>query len=189
MGKQRTRIGGPKEVLAADQRRERIEAVVKLYLKGKSVLDISKLRGVPRQAIYHDLRVARKIWRKRNDQAAESLIAEEVAKIDRMESELWEQWELSKQDATELTIERGADKKIAKRSKKTKGQTAEARYLELALKCVDKRCRLLKIGEYATEETGAMVGMLVEVVVENPEEVAAIMNYRDYETLTQPSVN
>ncbi|MCC7334431.1 MAG: helix-turn-helix domain-containing protein [Pirellulaceae bacterium] len=189
MGRQRKRIGDKATALLADQRRERIESVIKLYLKGKSVMEIAKAYGLDRQAIYRDLRVARKIWHKRNDRAADALIAEEVAKLDRIESELWDQWERSKEDQTQRYSERDGTGGVTKKGKRVKGQCGDPRYMQLAMQCVDKRCRLMKIGEYSTEETGVMTAKLIEVVVENPEQVAAMMNYADYETLTAPSKN
>ena len=82
----RRRVGSKEDTLAANQRRERMESVVKMYLTGKSVLDIAKAHNVDRGRIYQDLRVTRVIWRKRNDRSAEALISEEIAKIDRIEA-------------------------------------------------------------------------------------------------------
>lgn len=184
----RKRIGNKATTLAADQRKERIERVIKMYLTGKSALEIANATGVNRQAVYQDLRIARRIWRKRNDRAAESLVAEEVAKIDRIEAAAWDAWERSQQDAVEITEDATADGKKST-SKKTKGQAGGAQYLTVALACVDKRCKMLKIGEYSTDESSNDLAPLVEVVVENQEQIAAIMEFGEYSRITTPSAN
>ena len=83
--KRRKRRGDKEDTLAADQRADRLQRVAKMYLSGVSARDIALKEGVPRQAIYDDMRRLRKIWWNRNNRAADSLIAEQVAKIDRAE--------------------------------------------------------------------------------------------------------
>jgi hypothetical protein len=167
----------------SDARKERLESVVKMYLTGKSVLDISKKLGVSTDLIYKDMQLARKIWRKRNDRAAEALVAEEIAKIDRIEQAAWDGWEKSQKDAVETSEDVTADNKKST-SKKTKGQAGAAQFLTVALECVNKRCKMLKIGDYATEESTKLGGLMVEVVVDSQEEIAEIMDFGDYKKLT-----
>ena len=184
----RRRTGSKEDTLAANQRRERMESVVKLYLTGKSVLDIAKAHNVDRGRIYQDLRAARAIWRKRNDRSAEALISEEIAKIDRIEAAAWDGWEKSRQDAVEISEDTDVAGKKSN-GKKTKGQSGNCAFLAQALACVDKRCKMLKIGEYATEESAKLAGIMVEIVVDSQEEIAEIMDYGDYKKLTAPSEN
>lgn len=175
--------GSRERGVLSDARKERLESVVKMYLTGKSCMDISKKLNVPLHSIYKDMQLARKIWRKRNDRAAESLVAEEIAKLDRIEQAAWDGWEKSQQDAVEVSEDVTADGKKST-SKKTKGQAGGAQYLTVALACVDKRCKMLKIGEYATEESTKLGGLMVEVVVDNQEQIAEIMDFGDYKKLT-----
>lgn len=185
----RRRKGSKEDVLQADRRRERLEAVVKSYLMGKSVREIAILQKLTVQQVYGDIRLARKIWHKRNDRSADVLISEEIAKIDRIEAEAWCGWLKSQQDAEESSIENDPTGKAIKAVKKTKGQAGDAKFLAIALGCVDKRCKMLKIGEYSTDESANDVAPLVEIVVESQEQIASIMEYGDYAKLTAPSTN
>ncbi len=183
--KRRKRRGDKEDTLAADQRADRLQRVAKMYLSGVSARDIALKEGVPRQAIYDDMRRLRKIWWNRNNRAADSLIAEQVAKIDRAEQAAWEGWERSCKNATEKTTETGGES--TKVTKKIKGQSGNASFLVVIARLIEQRCKLLKIGQYATEDSGVMVGMLVEVVVENTEQINRIMDFGDFDKLTDQS--
>ncbi len=183
--KRRKRRGDKEDTLAADQRADRLQRVAKMYLSGVSARDIALKEGVPRQAIYDDMRRLRKIWWNRNNRAADSLIAEQVAKIDRAEQAAWEGWERSCKNATEKTTETGGESK--KVTEKVKGQSGNPSFLAVIAKLIEQRCKLLKIGQYATEDSGVMVGMLVEVVVENTEQINRIMDFGDFDKLTDQS--
>lgn len=181
----RKRRGNKEDTLAADQRADRLQRVAKMYLSGVSARDIALKEGVPRQSIYDDMRRLRKIWWNRNNRAADSLIAEQVAKIDRAEQAAWEGWERSCKNATEKTTETGGESK--KVTEKVKGQSGNPSFLAVIAKLIEQRCKLLKIGQYATEDSGVMVGMLVEVVVENTEQINRIMDFGDFDKLTDQS--
>lgn len=183
--KRRKRRGDKEDTLAADQRADRLQRVAKMYLSGVSARDIALKEGVPRQSIYDDMRRLRKIWWNRNNRAADSLIAEQVAKIDRAEQAAWEGWERSCKNATEKTTETGGESK--KVTEKVKGQSGNPSFLAVIAKLIEQRCKLLKIGQYATEDSGVMVGMLVEVVVENTEQINRIMDFGDFDKLTDQS--
>jgi hypothetical protein len=185
-GRKRKRIGSREDQLLALQRRERLERVARLYLTGKSALDIAGVEGVPRSKVYEDLRMLRRIWHKRNNRAADRLVAEEVAKLDRLEQAAWEGWERSCQNAEETTTTTGGEEGT-KVTRKIKGQGGDASFLAVASKIVDQRCKLLKIGQYSNEDTGVMVGKLVEVVVENADQVGIFLDYGDFEKLTDDS--
>jgi len=197
----RRRIGDKAKQIASYARKERAEAVVAEYLKGKPVSEIAKKFGLNPWSVYDDLKIMRRIWHKRNNVAADKLIAEEVARLSRVETEAWEQWERSKKAAKEKTVTRkldmsaeepdpmaGADGFVTEEKQTTKGRLGDPRYLDIAMRAVDKRCRLLQIGEYAPkDQPGVLVGQLVEVVVSTPEQVKAMMNYQEYQELTLPN--
>ena len=180
--------GSTKNIRLSDARAERLEAVVKLWLTGKSYIEISKKLGVSTDSLYKDMQLARRIWRSRNNRAAEALVAEEVAKLDRIEQAAWDGWEKSQQDAVEVAEDVGADGKKST-SKKTKGQAGAAQFLTVALECVNKRCKMLKIGEYSNDESSNDLAPMIEVVVENQEQIAAIMDFGDFQKITAPSSN
>jgi transposase len=180
----RKRRGNKETTLAADQRVERLQRVAKLYLAGKSALDIARTEGVNRQAIYDDIRRLRKIWWNRNNRAADKIVAEQVAKLDRAEQAAWEGWERSCLNSEETTTESGEKQKV---TTKVKGQSGDPQFLAVISRLIDQRCKLLKIGQYATEDSGVMVGMLVEVVVENTEQINRIMDFGDFQKLSDGS--
>jgi hypothetical protein len=183
INKPRRRRGNPQNVVLADLRKERMPKVIRMYLKGIPVMDIAAHFKLERPVIYKDLSLARKIWNKRVDRAARELMSVELAKVDTVEEEAWEQWERSKKDAEEQTVDKDADGKVTGKSKKRKGQSGDPSYLAIILKCVDQRCKMLKIGEYAAEGSGELMAKLVEVVIDDVKQIPAIMDFDDYEKM------
>jgi len=170
------------------QRLERLPRVAKLFLQGKSIREIAGIEAIPPRLIYGDIEYAKRMWRRRAEECSQELLSQEMQKINLIETQAWEEWERSKEDAVSYTRERDADKKVRKKRVVT-GQCGDPRYLQVALSCVDKRCKLLKIGEYGNEETGMLTARVVEVVVETAEQVNRMMNYTQFEELLEPSDN
>ena len=165
------------------RQQERLERVSKLYLSGKSITAIAESEQLKPKQIFDDLRLLRSTWRKRNSRKTDKLASEEVAKLDRAEQAAWEGWERSCQNAEETTTTTGGEES-AKVTKKIKGQSGDASFLAIVAKIIDQRCKLLKIGQYSNEDTGTMVGKLVEIVVENADQVGVFLDYGDYEQLS-----
>lgn len=178
------------DIAAAARRQERLQSVIEMFLKGKTPQEIGVKLGLTRAQVWHDFTTARRIWRKRNDVAIEKLVDFELAKLNQIEREAWEGWErscqVSVEKTVEKTVEKGADGK-KRYSKKRRYQSGDPRFLEIIARCSDRRCKLLKIGEYAENDAGVMVGSLVEVVVENIDQINKIMDFGDYEKLTDQS--
>lgn len=170
-------------------RMERLPDVIKLYLQGVSVRDIAKRVNVRASDVYMDLRFARKKWLKTIQASAEEYLTAEVEKINLIEAEAWEQWERSKLDAETKAIEKDVTGKTTKKTRSIKGQCGDPRYLDVALKCIDKRCRMLKIGEYTTETSLANAVKAVEVVVTSIEQANRILDYKEYDDMLKPSEN
>jgi len=171
------------------QRMERLPDVIKLYLQGVSVRDIGRRVKIPVNSVYNDLKYARKMWLRKIAASAEEYLTAEVEKINLIESEAWEQWERSKLNATTKGIEKDDKGKTTKKTQTVRGQSGDPRYLEVALKCIDKRCRMLKIGEYSTEASLAHAVHAVEIVVENAEQANRILQYEEYNDMLKPSDN
>jgi hypothetical protein len=185
-GRTRRTKGCAEDNIAAMARKERLERVVSSYCKGVTCIQIAKSEGVPLTTVYNDLRVARKIFYKRNNEAAERLIFEQAKKIDEIERAAWEGWERSVKDATERTKETNADGET-KLTKKVKGQAGDPQFLAIAMKAVDQRCKLFKIGQYSKEDSGTVVARLIEIVVDSPDQINQIMEFGDYQKLTDDS--
>lgn len=64
---------------------------------------MARLLDVTRAMVDKDLHLARKAWRQQADDSCEELIAEQLQRIDLIETEAWAAWERSKENA-ETTI-------------------------------------------------------------------------------------
>jgi hypothetical protein len=130
---------------------DRLE-VGKLWVQGKSLVEIGHILGRPWSSCRNDLEAIREVWR-------ESLLVEfterkmvEAAHIDRIEAEAWEAWEKSKQPRrrTEtLNSQGGGHQGGNVRETKTGIEMTEGNpaYLTLALKAVDRRIKLFGLDE------------------------------------------
>ncbi|QDV26342.1 hypothetical protein [Aureliella helgolandensis] len=170
------------------ERLQRLPRVVKSYLQGLSILEIAEKEGVRRSLIDKDMRYARGIWRKRVEESAEEYLDRELEKLNLIETEAWAAWERSKLSTLETMREKGEDGKV-KRRRVVRQNYGDPRFLDQARKIVDDRCKMLKIGQYSTEESNVIHARTVEVVVETVEQVNRIMNYEQYEELLGPSDN
>jgi hypothetical protein len=186
-GKRRKRRGNAEDTRLADCRAERMQRVGLAYLRGTPVIEIAKLEGLNRDAIYKDLAMLRRIWWKRNNRASDKLVAEQAAKLDAAEAAAWQGWERSCSNFEETTVESGGAEGKGKTTKKTRGQSGDPAFLSVIAKIVEQRCRLLRVGQYASEDSGVMVGKLVEIVVENAEQINRIMDFGEFDKLTDQS--
>lgn len=172
----------------AKNREARLPEVIEAYLKGVPAGQIAKKHGITQWRVWDDIKHARAIWRKNNDIAIDELIHTQLAKLDLIEQKAWEQYERSCLFTSDLEQEYDSGNAIVKKKLKKSQNIGDAQFLAIILKTVDQRCKLLKIGAYSNEQTAEVNAMLVEVVVENPEQVQSLMNYRQYtEILATPS--
>jgi hypothetical protein len=135
--------------LAILQRRKR---VAEYYLRGMQQWEIAEREGVSHDAIYRDLQALRQLWLDSGLRDFDALKAEQLARIDRIETVAWEAWERSCQDAqtrTERTYtEAGAQQTDT--TLQTKRQAGDPRFLERVGWCVEQRLKI--IGAYAAEK-------------------------------------
>ena len=93
--------------------------------------------------------------------------AQELAKIDEVERQAWVAWERSQEDAESTkVVETASDKRY---EAQTKGQAGDPRFLDIVMKCVDRRCKILGVDapvkQQVTGADGGPVGVtIVEVV-------------------------
>lgn len=170
-----------------DARLQRMPEVVGLYLQGRNMLQISRKLNITYGQVRLDLETARKMWRRKAQKASQEYLAEELAKVNYIESKAWEGWERSVRDAVELQRQETKDGTFRRKTKK--GQAGDARFLDTALRCVDSRCKLLKIGQYSSEEALKAQTRAVEIVVETVEQVNRILDYSEFEKISEPSDN
>ena len=141
---------------------ERHERVARLYLQGQTQRQIAKVVGVSQTQVCFDLQAIREEWRKSALMNFTERQAQELAKLERLEAEAWDAWERSKAEQlqtyaeTEQTLPADGEPAAApvprkprtKRSKSSirKTQSAgEDRFMEVILKCVERRCKMLGI--------------------------------------------
>lgn len=114
--------------------------IAKLYLQGLPMHEIATEMALPRSIIHDDLEAIRQIWLKSALQDFDAKRAEEVARIDRVEMEAWEQYERSKED---LIVQRqGAGAQGTWAETETTQRTGAAKYLDIVLRCIDRRIKI-----------------------------------------------
>lgn len=161
-----------------DRATERAAKVAELWLKGFSQGKIAAECGITRKAVRWLLDKSRALWLERRNIALTDAIAEQLKRIDLAEGAAWEEFEKSKRDAVEESVETTKDGE--KKRKTTKGRTADAKFLDVVVKCVDMRCKLLGIYK-PPEERSEMEVWGVVVAVDTPEQANAIMEYSEFQ--------
>jgi len=87
------------------------------------------------------LRAIQKQWRDSAIRDFDTLRERELKKLDRLERESWNSWELSKKPAQTATINVNGD--TQRTQKKVEDQTGDPRYLDQIQKCIASRRALL----------------------------------------------
>lgn len=126
---------------AIEQRRER---VARLYCSGKSQRAVALAVGVCQTTVASDLQEIRKQWLSDAKMNFAERQAQELAKIDAVESEAWDAWERTKAEAAGEPIPEQEPEAVGpKKRVRVLGFTGEEKYLALVLRCVERRCRML----------------------------------------------
>lgn len=162
------------------QQLDNAETIGKLYCEGLSQREISEKLGIHRDTVLKALNLIRKVWRDRLGNMIEAHKAEQLAKIDRIESEAWDAWWESKKAIIEIKKENETSEDGFKKKKSLlkKFQVGEVRYLELASKQVELRSKIL--GLYSPDSTGPSSTPLLEVIVSTRAEAAKMLPYMEF---------
>jgi hypothetical protein len=137
------------DLIALVARRQR---VADAYLRGQSQDRIAQQENVSQAQISRDLATIREDWKQSSIMDFNERKAQELAKIDAVETTAWAAWEKSCKDAE--IYHTGVDKGRAgkdgqplperqKSWKTVKGQFGDARFLERVAWCINRRCELL----------------------------------------------
>jgi hypothetical protein len=135
---------GPAERLAILKRRR---DVALRHLKGETQWQIAAAVGIDQGNVCRDLAWIHALWLEESKLAHGERIARELAKIDETERQAWQAWERSQQiaEATRTQKVTEADgtggKLLAEVTRR--GSAGEAHYLEVVLKCSERRSKLL----------------------------------------------
>jgi hypothetical protein len=119
-----------------------------MYLKGQSLRAIGKHLNLSHVQIKRDLDAIRDGWAHRVDLNIQELTNEELAKLDRVESQAWEQWDKSIGKKSKTTTKSGRtvkDNVVDEKSVLEWTDCGDPRYLAVIQKCIDKRCELLRL--------------------------------------------
>lgn len=122
--------------------------VTDLYLKGKNLREIGELYGVSAQQVYNWIALVREEWKENRVMNFSEMQQIELMKYDKIESELWKAWELSKEGIVKRTSgsltrtgKMGGEETFAEEEVlESKG---DIKYMEAILKVVAARVRLL----------------------------------------------
>lgn len=126
---------------------ERQHEVARLYLQGVVQAQIAKRLGLSQPTVSNDLKAIRTYWLESAIIDLDKRKSMELAKIDEVERNAWEQWEASKKDAREIERQvtgegEGGKLNLGEGKTKLKGQTGNPKYLEIVLSCIDRRAKM-----------------------------------------------
>jgi hypothetical protein len=138
------------------EREEHLKRTAALYLQGKTQADIGRELGVSRGQIWYDLKEIRARWQEQCIRDYDKIAAQELERIDLLESEAWAAWERSKlpretsitateREAVGVGLESIETKHKAQLRKE--GQCGDPRFLERIAWCISERAKIL--GGYA----------------------------------------
>ena len=138
-------------ITPARQETQRIKdqkAIAELRLKGLSQQAIAERLGISQPTVCRDLKVIHQEWQDSAKEDIGCIVARELAKLDMMETELWNEWQRSKLESQKKVVEerptaKGGTGKILRIE--TAGQTGDARYINALLGIQDRRAKLLGI--------------------------------------------
>lgn len=135
--------------------------IAELYCKGWTQTKIAERIGVSQAIISRDLNAIRKEWLESSVRDFDGAKAQELAKLDHMEQVAWAAWERSVgphsiTTETEGTNDKGLFNKSTERTEHLVGNPA---FLQAALNCIDRRCKILGIDAAQKLELDGNVGL------------------------------
>lgn len=158
------------------QREKDHEQITKWYLQGWTQAKIAEELGLARSQIAYDLKKIQQQWIKNTTIELDEHKGKELAKIDLVEAEAWEAWIKSKEKyKQESAIARGIHRELDEaknkkevatsidKSTKTEDQYGNPKYLELVMKCIERRCKMLGIDAPQKHEHTGNNGEPIEI--------------------------
>jgi|GEM_PF-1568106 len=134
------------------------ERIAQLSCEGKTVAEIARELRMRVQSVSSVTRALRKEWVKATRKNVETLIAEQLAKLDHVEQEAWQAWHRSREDAvTTKAGVKGAQKTAERTVRRSAGNPV---YLSRILDCIQRRCRLLGLNAPTRSDFRVLVDQL-----------------------------
>lgn len=130
--------------LNSEEKEQNIAIAATLYVKGHRQTDIAKTLGVAQSTVSYYLKEIRKRWLEAQIQSFDQAKAVEMEKLNHIESKAWESFEKSKEKVVK-------DKQGNIHEYEDGG---DARFLQVALNCIDKRIKLLGLDREKPSDNG-----------------------------------
>lgn len=131
--------------------------VAKMILRGNDPTLIAAELGVAIHIIYEDMERVRDAWLNLATRSYDQQVAEEIAKINRIEVAAWSAWDASIGNVVKERSKIEADPVLSPDSKPTsrvvsrevtqERKNGDPKYLEVALKCASDRIKLLGLNQ------------------------------------------
>lgn len=183
--------------------------IARMYCEGKTLRDIVQViserypGGRSLGTIASDLKAVRLAWRDSSIRDFDLKKGEELARLDRVEANAWLGWFRSLEDrnhqAQEETerpgprIEGGRETLLTvRRTAKIERRDGNPYYLDLVMRCVERRCRILGLDAPAKVDFGdaGRTGIAAMVALaQNPEAYGDVGSMLPEEALTPPDTS
>src|SRR5437763_1593460 len=119
---------------------ERRQKVAKLYLQGRSQMEIAQELRITQATISKDIDRIRIAWRESAIRDFDAQRDLEIARLNQIEREAWLAWERSQQPAQSAVVNGATGAQNARRT--MKHQYGDPRFLDLALRCGEERRKI-----------------------------------------------
>lgn len=128
---------------------ERRKEVAKLYLEGWRQVDLADKYGVSQSTISRDLEAIRQEWLESALINFNEAKARELARIDKLEREYWEQYDASKEEKVSTLTEKAknADGERTKAQVRKEERLGDPRYLSGIQWCIEQRLKIFGVYE------------------------------------------
>ncbi len=180
-----TKSRKPKVERSKAQKTADMLTVMEMTLKGYQQHEIAKRLGIARSTVSYDLQKAYKMYLGKITSKVDEIKKRELAKLDLIESELWELYEASKKTAVRTTTKTvgkgGKDGKTIEASQVEVTQTEEARIgdasiLTQIVGVIDKRAKLLGLEKIQVEHSGTITTIEAKISAMSDQELEAEIN-------------
>ena len=171
------------------EREEQLTATARLMLPGnRSLTAVGEELGVTRQQIRYNLKILTDRWYKQSMDDIGRLKAVELARTFRLEAEAWDALERSKEEGgfDTSTLEERAGTSVVdgetvstpvivkKRQQKKFSRDGDARFMEVILRCIELRCKILGIEAPQKHEIAGAGGAPLDLAAKRREADAEI---------------
>lgn len=129
------------------------------------------------QQVYYDVKKMQQEWYQESQDLIEQGIVREIKKLDKIEAECWEAWELSKKGSRSTIIQGGFmgedGKEIAGNvvNRKLDSSTGDVKYLVMIERCIVRRAELLGVMFPPKKEDGSNLNIDNAIILMEKKEI------------------